>query len=241
MYVDRARVAAPEPPYLAQQLVARDRVAHAAREHLEYRIFRRAEVYYAAAQPDLLLGGVELEVPVLDDLLRVCGPLRAAQKHAHAREQLVEREGLSHIVVRAEVQPLHDVLGGAARRQHQYRDVARLLVGLHAAAYLPAVHERKHEVEYYQIRHLLVDQRERVVAVVCADRLVALLAQSAADELREALFVVDDEYLLCHRATAASCGGSRRPSPDGPCTCRLSSPPRSSRGHPRARGCARRS
>ena len=72
-----------------------------------------------AASGHLPPGRAQLEVGEAQHL--VGGGVDAAQQRAHAREQLLEREGLDDVVVRAGVEAGDAVADGVARGQHQHR------------------------------------------------------------------------------------------------------------------------
>ena len=85
-----------------------------------------------ALAPDLV--GLVVHLEVGEDAAGRCRPRpgpRPAQHGVDAGHQLVEAEGLGHVVVAAGGEPAHLVLGGVAGRQEQHRRPVAL--GPHAA------------------------------------------------------------------------------------------------------------
>ena len=159
--------------------------------------------------PEEVLEQVELERGEVDDALAAADLVRrdihdqiraaqhlaarrpaAPQESAHPREQLVVRERLHQVVVRAGVEPEHAVGDRVARREHQDRHVG---AGAQPTADLDAVDARKHHVEHDEIGRSIACGRERRRAVRGDLHGVALVRDGALQRRRKARVVVDHE------------------------------------------------
>ena len=120
-------------------------------------------------------------------------PLRGcpAGESAQPREQLLEREGLREVVVRARIKAADPVVDRVTRREHQHRGPDSALA--HPAASLEAVHSRQHHVEDDHVVVDRLDHPERLLSAVGQIRRVALLVQATAEELAQLPLVLDYE------------------------------------------------
>ena len=116
---------------------------------------------------------------------------RAPQQRAHAREQLLERERLDQVVVRAGVEPAHAVGHRVARGEHQHRRA--VAGGAQAAADLEPVDVRHQHVEHQRVGRRGGDRVERRAAVLGQLGAVAVEPQRAVDRLADRGLVVDHE------------------------------------------------
>ena len=120
------------------------------------------------------------------------------ERALHRAQQIRHLEGLLQVGVDA-VAGL-EVLGEAPAsidgRDHHDRDVPVSLGPLHALGDVEAVHLGQHRVEDDEIGSLLLEQRERRVATLGLDHLVAALLEHAPHQLADVGLVVDDEHRL---------------------------------------------
>ena len=114
------------------------------------------------------------------------------QCRAHAREQLFHAERLGDVIVGAEIERLD--LGNfvAAARQHHDRNILAPLTNL--AEQLEPLHVGKAEIENDEVG-LVSHQIESGLRVGRVDGLIALRAQSHAQQFADRRLVVDDKDL----------------------------------------------
>ena len=124
----------------------------------------------------------------------------AAQDGFDAGDQFTRVERLGHIVVGPQFQPhdlVHAVVAGG---EHDDGQVGRELAGPHAAADLPAIHLRQHQVEHHQRRGLAGDQVQRrgpVAGRLHTEPLSFEIHPRQFDDV--GLVVHDQNCLSCHR------------------------------------------
>ena len=139
--------------------------------------------------------------------------LAAAQQGAHAGQQLHEGEGFHQVVVGALFEALDAVIERAARAQNQHRRPGLAVADF--LQHLEPVHIGQHQVEDDQVVIGGVKEVERGGAGGRGVHGVARALQSPAQEIGDALFVLDHQYphgtSLTHRKTAGLWGG-----PPGP-------------------------
>ncbi|CDN45284.1 hypothetical protein BN871_HA_00060 [Paenibacillus sp. P22] len=127
----------------------------------------------------------------------------AAQQRAHPREQLLERERLHQIIVRAEIEPLHAVMDIVLGGQHQDRHGAAAFPD--APAYFPAVHLRHHDIKDQQLR-IGSEQRLQPFQPVAGRRdLVSLERQAAAQHGCNLLVIVYHHDMRSHGPAPLAC------------------------------------
>ncbi len=124
----------------------------------------------------------------------------AAAPHGRANpgEQLLDAEGLRHVVVGPEVEGLDLVVGLVPGRQHDDRHDRR---GADAAQHLGAVEVGQPEVEDDDVGRVLGHRLHRGAAVGGGHDLVAVGPQGDRQRALQPRVVVDDE----HSGHASSC------------------------------------
>ena len=116
---------------------------------------------------------------------------RPAQERAHAGEQLLERERLRDVVVRARVEAGDPVFDLGARGQHQHRE--RATGAAQAAADLETVHAGHEHVEDHRVGLVArLEAGERLVAVRGELDLVPLELEGAPQGVADRPFIIDD-------------------------------------------------
>ena len=152
-----------------------------------------------AAAPDLAGVRVELEVGEAEDLLRA--RRHPAQKRPQAGEQLLERERLREVVVRAGVEAGDAALHLGAGGQHQHGHAVSLSAD--PAAHLQAVDARHQDVEDHGVGLAVrLEPVERVGAVHRELDLVALELEGPAERVAHGAFVVDDQHFHARKCAA---------------------------------------
>ena len=116
---------------------------------------------------------------------------RAPQLHADAREQLVERERLRHVVGGAELEALELRAQVAARGEDHDRQLRPLTVQL--VEHSEPVHPREEQVEDDEIPFSGARERETVRPVVGRDDSVPLRLEAAPNERLNARLVLDQQ------------------------------------------------
>ena len=141
---------------------------------------------------ELLAGALEaLEVLVLLTEI-VLQPLHE-DRVADAGEELHRLDRLVHVHHPARLEAGRDVLRTIAGGHEDDGGVGGLRVALQEPRGLPPIEARHHDVHEDQIRLLLHGDRDRVVSVARGERLVAVPAEAADDQLEVRVLVVDDE------------------------------------------------
>src|SRR5688572_208201 len=206
MHVHGARLdeAVATPDEVEQLLPAEDPSRHADQRR-EQRELLRGEVDGLALHPDLEAVAVDLEVARLEPALALRGlELAAPADHrADAGHELAGRERLRHVVVGAHLEAQHLVAFLGAARDHDHGDGAGVRLRLDAAADLPAVELRDHDVEEDQVGEVLPGHLQGLGAAGDDAHLVTFAAQVIPDELGHVRLVLDDERAA--RGARASC------------------------------------
>ena len=180
--------------------VARDDDAGVEHQELEEIELGLGELELDRAAPRLASHRVEHEIG--DRQLRVAvGDAAAPQQRANACEELVQREGLHEVVVRARVEACDPVRDLVAGRQHQYRRVVAA-VAQDATDGQPVGAWHQH-VEHDHVGRQVVDAEQRVVAVDGGVHVVAFEPKRALDRLAHVRVVFDDEDAV---GFATACG-----------------------------------
>ena len=120
-----------------------------------------------------------------------------------AGDELLEAERLLQVVVAAEREPAHLVLGGVAGGQEQHRRPVAL--GAHPAADLEPVEVGQHHVEHDEVRRGAPDGVEGVATVGHRRHLEAVVAERRGEHRAQVLFVVDDQQMLSRHAVSLAC------------------------------------
>ena len=115
----------------------------------------------------------------------------APQQCPQAREQLLQGEGLHHVVVGARVQAGDAVAHSIARGEHE--DGRGIADRAQAAADLDAVHPRHHHVEQHRVGCALSQHRQGLVAIRCELDLGAREGQGAPHCGADGLLIVGDQ------------------------------------------------
>ena len=87
-----------------------------------------------------------------------------AQMHAHARQQLVDHDGLGDIIHPARLQPAHHMRGVGQAGHEDHRDGAQRRHGFQGAAGVEPVQPRHHRVQQYQVRGDMAQRLQRRLA-----------------------------------------------------------------------------
>jgi ABC-type phosphate transport system ATPase subunit len=116
---------------------------------------------------------------------------RAVQHGLDPRGKLAPGEGLSQVVVGAQLEPDGLVNLGVSGAQHDHRHIRALAQTL---AHLRAWRPREHEVEEHQVRPVAVERRQRIRAGRADGDLEAFLAQHVGKGVAERLLVLDHEH-----------------------------------------------
>ena len=134
--------------------------------------------------------GIELQVGEAQDLL---GPRRdPSQERPEPREQLLERERLREVVVRASVEACDAALHLGAGGQHQHGHAVPLSAD--AAADLQPVDAWHQDIEDHRVGLAVrLEPVERVGAVDCELHVVALQLEGPPERVAHRAFVVDDQ------------------------------------------------
>ena len=171
------------------------------------------ERHLASAARERARRGVE---PAFPELMRR-GPAlaAAAQDRLGAREQFLDAEGLRHVVVRAQLEPEHDVGFLALGGEHEDRHVE--LLRAQEAADLVAVHLRQHQVEDEQIGPHRERQLQPRIAIRSGLHAVALILEVVLQPAHQHGIVFDDEHGFVHCAEG-SVMVNVLPRPGSPCT-----------------------
>src|SRR5690606_10295835 len=108
------------PYILGNQSAAHD-PAGIAHEVLEYRVLLRGQLNYLIAALNLVRVLVQLEIEHLEHGRRHVP--RPAAQHFHARQKLLEREGLGYVVIRARTKGFHLRVHRILCGEHEHRSL----------------------------------------------------------------------------------------------------------------------
>ena len=122
----------------------------------------------------------------------------AAQDGLDPRKELRARERLGDVVVGADLEAHHPVDLLALGGEDDDRGIDALAA--QRAQHLDAAHPRQHDVEEDEVQALRPGDRDGVLAIGGAQRLVALARQVEGERLAQGAVVLDDRIL---RRTAA--------------------------------------
>jgi hypothetical protein len=118
---------------------------------------------------------------------------RAPHHRVDAQDHLAHAERLGHIVVGAQLEP-DDAIGlGAARGQHQDRDLRGLRVTLEQAAHVGARDVRQIEIQDHQRRLDAARAGERLGTGRRVRGLIARAAQIEVEQRAQVALVVDNQ------------------------------------------------
>jgi hypothetical protein len=184
------------------------RVQHEVPEKLE---LRRRQVHQRAVAAHLV--GVLVELEIGEDQpagVPVAVP-GAAQDGPDARHQLLQAERLGDVVVTADRQAPHLVLGGVTGGQVHDRDPDA--VGAQPAADLEAVEVGHHHVQHDQVGPEIPHRRQRVATRRRRGHIEADVLQRHGHQLGDVRLVVDDQdatFCFLHAGNSRR-GGSALP------------------------------
>ena len=145
-----------------------------------------------AADPDLVRGQVDRQVPVGDGAgsgVRQAGAAGAAQHRADPQRQLTRAERLGDVVVGAGLEADETIGLVPQRGQHDHRDRPP---GAEPAAHLETVDAGQHEVEDDEVRGLLGHPAQRLLPVTHAFDVVPVADEVPSDDVGHGRIVVDD-------------------------------------------------
>ncbi len=210
------------PPDVAQQLLLRHHASEVLAKQGEHRILLGRQGDFAALHADPSIGQVDVQ-PATDDVRRQrFAYLPLAQQHAHTGQELLNTEGLAHVVVGAAVQRQHLLALAGAHRQHQHRHLAPFT---QAAQDLLAVEIGQTKVEHHHIRALQGRLGQTVFAVRGLQHPIALSTEGDAQKLANLRLIVDQQNArsLAHHSSSVACGCAV----NGRCRVRLAPRPSS--------------
>ena len=180
---------------------ARENPALSLQEHFENREFVGGQIDGLSAYFHFVEFGVQLNSVARKNCSGIfgCGG-GVAQLRPDSRQQHARAERLCDVVVRAIVEPAHDVRLLASRGQHYYRDLRIAFVCAVDFAKFRPVHSREHQVEQNQVEtRAVVEHFQRLFSGVGTRALVAVLCEIELYELADALLIFDYQNVFaCH-------------------------------------------
>ena len=189
-----------EVPYLIQKLGAREHPTGLRRERLEEVELLAREAHGFTA--DLYDPAPEVEacVPEHHDTRWVSGSVDLgrvgpAQDGPHARDDLLGRERLRHVVVGAQLQP-DDAIGLLTLGRHEDHRGPLHGPGAHPAQNLETVHAREHEVQEHERGGCGLQRRHRLPAVGRGLNEEPVTLEIASEDLPHHGLVVHHEHAL---------------------------------------------
>jgi hypothetical protein len=123
----------------------------------------------------------------------VLRPVEALEDPPHLDQKLLRRERLGQIVVRAVHEPLEPRIDLGARRDHDDRDVLRILAALDRGADLEARLPRQAQIEDHEIGGILPHLFEPLLPGSRDRHLEPVLRERDLEQLEHAAIVVDHE------------------------------------------------
>ena len=163
------------------------------RELAQQRELRLGEVHQPAALGDPAPSEVDLYVSDRHDRglgrARRRGPA-PAERRVDPGQELLDAEGLGHVVVGAQVERADLVGLGPAGRQHDDADVGQLA---DVAAQLEPVGVGQHQVEQHEVRDAELECPLDGLTVLRDDHVVAANGQVRPDEVHDVLVVFHDQ------------------------------------------------
>ena len=177
-------------PDLLEQRGAADDLVGMEEEVLQELELPRREIEGVAVDRGDVAEPVERELPVAQHVEP--GGAAPAVERADPRQQLVEAERLGQVIIRAGVEPPHDILGRVERGEHE--DRGRPALAPELGGDLEAVLLRQHDVEKDDV--VVVDMRQHRGLVPIGGHVhrVPFLLQPLFDEASDLPVIFDDEY-----------------------------------------------
>ena len=126
------------------------------------------------------------------------GPPRAAQQALDAGRDLVQIEGLGHVVVRSRSQALHAIGDRVAGGKEEDGQLG--VAGAQALQRLEAVHARHLHVEDHDVWVEARGLGERVEPILRRVRLPAFVPERLREQVRQHGLVVDHKHARCAAA-----------------------------------------
>lgn len=184
-------------PYGVQNLLAGEDLSGVAHEVFEEGELAAGEVHSVAAHPGAV--GEEIHFEAAGRYLRGRRLVVAADQSPYPGDELLEGEGLRHIVVGSGVEG-----GDLARKlvaggEHEDREAG--LLATDPFKHLVSVEAGEHDVEEDDVHILVERETEPVVAVVRAHGLVSVRCEAALEHARNARLVLHDKNP--HKITSA--------------------------------------
>ena len=140
---------------------------------------------------------MRVEAELLDhDLLAppwILSARAAPRGGADARDELLHREGLHEVVVGPDLERVHPVVLGPARRDDDDRRADALAARL--LDHLPAVEAGEHQVEHADVGPFVPEAREPGLPVRDADRVEPRRLEMTCHALGDDVIVLDDQDL----------------------------------------------
>lgn len=169
--------------------VARSDFSFPPHKEFEEAKFRRSKMNFPLAAEDTPLDDLQCKIRNAKGVRAQFGV--AAVKSADAGQQHREGEWLGEIVVGTGIETLDNVGNGIARGKHQDRGV--LPVPTEPPGNLEPVHPGKHDVEKEQIEGAALSQLQGGAPIGRQADGVTFLFESAPEDLRDLLFIFNDE------------------------------------------------
>ena len=185
----------PPSPDPLEQLVACDDPAGLERKGVEKPELGRGQAGALTVDEGLNFGGVDAQLLELDRLaaLLLLGPRPPACVGLHPGDELFHGERLDEVVVGADLERMHPVVLGAARRHDDDRRPDSLAAGV--LDQLPAVGPREHQVDNADVRPLEAQPREAGGAVLDAYRVETGCREMVRHAVGDDGVVFDDQDL----------------------------------------------
>jgi hypothetical protein len=143
-----------------------------------------------AAAEDLTPSRIDLEVVESQDDVVHWGRVRPTKDGPDTRYDLARGERFGNVVVRAELESDDPIGLVTARREHDHRGC---MIGPDTAEHLEPVESRKHQVEQHEVGAVILEDRERGLAVLGAEHAEPVLLEITAEHLADDRFVVRDQ------------------------------------------------
>src|SRR5665647_906016 len=180
-------------PHLRQEGLTAEHGARPCRETRQQVKLGRRQVHLVGVGPHPTRGPVDAQTVDVDVGCRSgcgAGAFDPAEQCPDPRDELPHREGLGHVVVRADAQPHEEVDLVVAGCEHQHGDRP---IRLEAPAHLVSVKTGQHDVEHHQLgvpRGSPFEGCEPVMHLVDGE---ALSLQARGDGLGDGSLVLDDQ------------------------------------------------
>ena len=118
----------------------------------------------------------------------------APQQGTHPGNQLPRGKRFGYVVVRADIQPLDDVVFRGLGGQHDHRQVAGGFVALDATQHLQAAAAWQHPVQQHQVGSLVHYQGKGVVDILRLDTAKISDLKGHSEHIANSPLVIDDQH-----------------------------------------------